>query len=262
MTQLIVLICIASIGLSHGSLDWLLAKHWKLRTNLNRSLIFGSSYLILVLLTVGLWQLTPLLGFSVFLIMSVIHFGNDWQYELNKLARFNLGLALICLPAIRFQMDVLWVFKLLLPNAQACFFASLLHYLGFISIALVLSQILFIPIYRNKIWLVIEIIGLIVVGLLLPPITYFGLYFCLLHAPKHWFSMQQMGVYEKTSQAIWQSLWPTVLCFSAIILFSLQPHALTIQAALIRNIFIALAALTVPHWVLLEVYGHYWRNKP
>jgi Brp/Blh family beta-carotene 15,15'-monooxygenase len=143
---------------------------------------------------------------------------------------------------------------LLTPKSGAEMITILLRFLGWVSILITIPIIIRKTYTNSKWWLAAEIISLILLGLLVTPLLYFILYFCNLHALKHWISMRDIGVYKHISTAIWSSCWPTLICIIIGVALVHESSNLNLSDALIKTIFIGLAALTVPHWLLLEIY--------
>jgi Brp/Blh family beta-carotene 15,15'-monooxygenase len=250
---------VITVGMSHGSLDWLLARQWGLRSNGLASCYFLLGYVTIVLVSLGLWWLVPSVALGVFLLMSMIHFGQDWQAEMTYLPRFVIGVATVSVPAIVFQQDVESLFLLLVPHTQALIAARLLSVVGLGALAWTGSIAL--QRLKHSPSLCLEILTLLLSGLLLPPLIYFSLYFCMLHTTKHWSRLQVLGVYKQKKEALWSAIWPTALCLLAGVWVCYESSAWSFSNAFIRTVFIGLAALTVPHWLLLEVYPALWRKQ-
>lgn len=258
----IALLASGTIGLAHGSLDWSLAKRWGLRTNSWQNVYFVISYVLCILVTLIVWYYIPRLALSVFMLMSVVHFAGDWRQEMGSVDAFILGLALICLPTLNFYSEVKSIFELLLSGHDATLFTDLMYYLAIISsgmLGLILVRLIWLG---QHAWLVIEVLFLVLIGVLLTPIVYFGIYFCFLHAPKHWITMRQRGLYTRLSQGIYSTLWPTLCCvFGGVIAIYYLASTISFTDALCKTVFIGLAALTVPHWILIEIYGNNYAAK-
>jgi len=257
--ELLSLGFVMTFGMSHGSLDWMLASHWRIRQNYQQSILFLFGYIGVAGVTIIIWYLLPTLAFCIFLLMSALHFANDWQGELDWQARTILGVAVISIPAIFFHAEVLSLFKLLVADTSAKIITQVLQMVAYVSGALTL--ILAARKITYSYLLTLEIITLLITGLLLPPIIYFGIYFCVLHASKHWLHMKRIGMYQSVSEVLGSVIWLTVLCIFVAIWVITQSSTWSFSNALIRTVFIGLAALTVPHWLLLEVYPWVIRKK-
>jgi len=97
-----------------------------------------------------------------------------------------------------------------------------------------------------------SIIGLLVViiaAAILPPLIFVVLYFCFQHSPRH---MINHMAYFKSPFIITNCLILTLvtLLVSAYYFFSLE--GFNQSERLVKIVFIGLAALTVPHMILVE----------
>lgn len=88
--------------------------------------------------------------------------------------------------------------------------------------------------------------------IVLDPLLYFTVYFCLLHSPRHLFeTARSIGLSSLVSIA--RAAAPIVIAtlVLAAVLWRLLPGA-SLDAQLLQIVFIGLACLTIPH-MLLEV---------
>lgn len=258
---LLALVVSGSIGIAHGALDWSLAKLWGLRSTARESVLFALVYVGCIAVTLIFWQLFPSLALLIFLLMSLVHFAHDWQKELRLRDSYLIGIAIICLPTINFHNEVRTIFELLLSGSDARLLTFFMYYMAiFSSFALGLTLIRLLLIGKHS-WIVVEVVFLMLIGIYLTPIVYFSIYFCFLHAPKHWVSMRVIGLYTKLSQGIYSALWPTLSCMLLGILAVYYCSDINFNDALCKTVFIGLAALTVPHWLLLEIYSYRATSK-
>ena len=129
--SLICFFLIASIGVSHGSLDHVKGKKLLKRFNINNISIFYFTYLLLAISITILWILFPATSLIIFLIVASYHFGKeDTQFLLdensfvNQLLFFLKG-ALIVLAPLFFHFDeTMFIFKLLLIQNES-FYSSM-----------------------------------------------------------------------------------------------------------------------------------------
>ena len=65
--------------------------------------------------------------------------------------------------------------------------------------------------------------------------------------------MRENNVWQNSAKPFWNVFWPTALCVSIGLIVLYSAHDMTFDGAVIRTIFIGLAGLTVPHYLLLEI---------
>ena len=84
----ITVICfflIATIGVSHGSLDHLKGNKLLKIFNIKNELIFYFGYILISTAIIILWLILPLVALTIFLIVAAYHFGKeDAIFEKNK----------------------------------------------------------------------------------------------------------------------------------------------------------------------------------
>jgi Brp/Blh family beta-carotene 15,15'-monooxygenase len=107
-----------------------------------------------------------------------------------------------------------------------------------------------------------ECTAALALGLALPPLWFFTIYFCGLHSPRHLIAhWPQVRAQRPRWTAILvlsgYTAGTVVVAVAASVLIESAP--LNGTAPLVRLLFIGLAALTVPHMALL-FYLH-WKNQ-
>tara|TARA_B100002051_G_C16364232_1_gene452576 strand:- start:194 stop:616 length:423 start_codon:yes stop_codon:yes gene_type:complete len=97
------------------------------------------------------------------------------------------------------------------------------------------------------------VLGLTAFAWLLPPLVYFGIYFCALHSPSHFSRVIKLVPDSDRPRAVMQTAAFTMLTlfFAGLALIALSVE-LTFNQSTVQVVFIGLAALTVPHMVLID----------
>ena len=262
--DLLALGAVILIGLPHGAFDGavfaLLPQKSDTAPSGQKSLaLFLVSYLVMTAAVIGFWLVMPLLSLILFLGLSAYHFGKGDTEGFHGGARLiaiiaHGGLVTLFLPLIHQQAALSYFaaltfrseveianIALLLTIGGALWVASLLAY-GWMSFVN--------PYYRGRF---AEVLLLALLMGYLPLIPAFALYFCAIHSRRHFISL-----YQATRALAPQKLLPLGLCLSlaswgagAIMLFILNQHQ-SFAISAIQIIFIGLAALTVPHMILVD----------
>lgn len=267
--SLALLLLGAIVGLPHGALDaeLLLGLDSPVRRLLGLSLYAG-----LALLVVIGWWWQPGAALGLFLLVGGIHFGlsdrlleSGWPRWLEVLAR---GGAPIFGSAWLHGGDVSRIFAQLVPSTDAERLTALLVsaapvWLVATGVVVVwsLSQavILWRPPGGNGVGrqsalaarLALELVALLLLFLVLSPLPAFALYFALLHSPRALSELPIRGIADRVGVRLRRALWPTLLSLglALLVLVGLLTR-LSWDTALLRVVFIGLAALTLPHVVL------------
>ena len=250
---LVLALAVAVTGLPHGALDPWVA--WRIGLWRGRwgFVAFNVAYVGLAALVVMAWQLAPGLSLVVFLAISAWHFAGDWRQDLPGWARALAGLALLALPAWRWPGDVDASFALL-AGADGSVIASWLAVaspwlaVGVAAVAL-LAQ-------RRSRATAIELAAVAALALLLPPLVYFVVYFCALHSLRHLriavgeADASSRGpiagvalLYTVLTLVLAALVWPWLAAAGTLV------H--TADAELLKLVFIGLAALTLPHMLVV-----------
>ena len=100
-----------------------------------------------------------------------------------------------------------------------------------------------------------ELAGLGLACYLLPPLAGFALYFCAVHSARHvrhiWNDLRE-SAYGGRRMVPLAVLFSITSWLAAAVTLWLMPATETLDGAILRVVFIGLAALTVPHMVLVD----------
>lgn len=253
---------IVFLGIPHGSLDGVIARRLGWSKNLIEQISFNVIYLSIAILVVIVWFYMPLISLSIFLVISGIHFGMS---DISKIQNtgssyyFSLishaGLIPIALPVI--QKDyVIEVFTILSNNTASKIIFSTLETI-FPLYLVIVSAYFFYSIYNKK-WLFnsVSLIILILLAFLIPPLLTFALYFCFWHSRGHMLRIWQRVKINERRSYILETVGYTI--FTWLILASgLWLLDGSLNESIIKMVFIGLAALTVPHMILVD----FWANR-
>ena len=244
---------VALLGLPHGALDHRVASAlWPLVKQRDH-LMFVAGYVGLAIVVLALWIIAPSIGLAAFLIYSALHFSDDWRADLGLWQSLPLGVSVIALPALVYQLDVAMLFGYLTSGPTARLFAALLHKTAIA--ALIASALCMVINRKHAPWVSVEYALLVAIALITPPLTYFVVYFCGLHSPRHFLlTSAQLGLTPTQGlRAAWPVLVATLAtaAFGTVILAGVTP---AFEPATLQIVFIGLAALTVPHMILSAVF--------
>ena len=257
-------------GLPHGGLDRLLTLG---RFELSpagaiRNGVFTLGYLLVAGSTVVAWLAYPMLGLSAFLIVSVLHFGLGdrtagprWYRGLQVLA--HGGAPIVLIPVLH-------------PDAVAVLFAHLSDAAAATAILQALRTLL-------PLWLAIALacaaasIGrpgglgrvaglalLVAVFAVLPPLLGFLLYFGAVHGPRHLrgalATVRARGLSER-AVAVEVALVSATAAAGILGAVAALAGAAVDQESVVRGLFVGLAALTIPHMLLVDVVAGRVRDR-
>lgn len=240
---------VALTGLPHGALDPWIARRAGLWRGKVGFAVFNLAYLALALAMIGFWSAFPAAGLALFLTVSAWHFGADWFPSGRPIPRAIAGLALLALPGIFHPGTVGALFAILAgPGGEAL--AALIADAGPLVMAALTGVILLE--LRRRTRHALELAALAVLAGILDPLIYFLVYFCALHSPRH-----LRGAFAQAPRNVRARLAGLALTYTLVTIALatlLWPFIADAEpdSALLRLVFIGLAALTVPHLCLVE----------
>jgi len=255
----IAIICfflIASVGVSHGSLDHIkgtkLLKIFKIKNKLSFYLI----YIFLSLVVVCSWLALPFLTLTIFLIIASYHFGKEDsvfgkinKFKLGSLFLFLKGSLVILAPLYFHASETIQIFAILDVKFNQ-YNSSLIVVLIFLSL---ISNFF---INKNVILSLLDSLTIIVLNINFEPLLAFTIYFCFLHSIRHSLSLiEDMNNknFKKGLIKFLKRALPLTIVTSLgflIAVFLLNKYYL-LNSAILKVVFIGLASLTFPH-ILLE----------
>jgi len=260
--DLAALAAVVLIGLPHGALDGAIAIHLGFSRNVLLFIRFLCLYVGMAGLVIAAWMVAPALCLLGFLVISMVHFGagdarhgTGWVRGAEILAHGGLVVAGIS-QMHRPEVDI--IFAYLTGGATTLVWQGLdiLTVIVGASLVICLAQALW---YRRWRGTAVELGLLAVLFALTPPLVGFAVYFCCVHSGRHVASImsslrQQMSASAMLSQALVFTLASWLAGAAAIWWFADMADP---QPVILRVIFIGLAALTVPHMILVD--GFYRR---
>jgi Brp/Blh family beta-carotene 15,15'-monooxygenase len=255
--NLIGLAGIVLIGLPHGALDGAVAIHLGLVDKFSTMARFVIIYVGLAGLVVGAWIIAPSLSLIVFLIISMLHFGAGDARHGEGVLRFaetmaHGGLAIVGISQFhRSEVDEIFYYLINQDTAMVWLAINVLTLAVIVAIIACVSQAA-----KDVKWsaTTLELLILGIVYALVPPLLGFAIYFCLVHSARHF--RRILSTIKATvdfsnikNQAI---LFTTASWIAAGIAFWMLADFADPGPTVMRITFIGLAALTVPHMLLID----------
>jgi Brp/Blh family beta-carotene 15,15'-monooxygenase len=250
--QLIVLgVVIALLGLPHGALDPWIAERIGFNNTPQQRLIFNAGYLALAAFVILFWWWFPTLSLIIFLCISGWHFSADCAPSLSAPIRLIAGALLLLMPIGFHTEAVSMIFQHLsgVEGGKLAVTLALPTWFLFTMMALVTATAI-----RKQQWQTsLEFLSLITLAYFTPPLIYFTLYFCLLHSPRHLYSVLSAAPTAEHPRLMRMMVMYTLATLLLMgVLWWVWP-TLPINTLILKFIFIGLAAVTVPHMVLIAV---------
>ena len=248
---------IVMIGLPHGALDGAVAMHIGLVKKLSNLIKFMLAYISLAVFVVIVWMFFPTFSLIAFLGISLLHFGYGDAKNGEGITKFaeaiaHGGLVIVGISQFhRGEVDEIFYY-LIKQDTSTIWLAMNIASIGVIAaIATCLLQT-----SKDVKWssTTLELLLVGVVIAITPPLLGFSIYFCLIHSARHFsriYRMIKQNVANTTIKT--QAILFTVTCWlAAVVAFVLFADFSDPGPTILRIIFIGLAALTVPHMILID----------
>ena len=248
---------IVMIGLPHGALDGAVAMHIGLVKKLSNLIKFMLAYISLAVFVVIVWMFFPTFSLIAFLGISLLHFGYGDAKNGEGITKFaeavaHGGLVIVGISQFhRGEVDEIFYY-LIKQDTSTIWLTMNIASIGVIAaIATCLLQT-----SKDVKWssTTLELLLVGVVIAIAPPLLGFSIYFCLIHSARHFsriYRMIKQNVANTTIKT--QAILFTVACWlAALVAFVLFADFSDPGPTILRIIFIGLAALTVPHMILID----------
>ena len=269
ISPFICLLLILSMGISHGSLDYVKGRKLFQIFEIKRFYIFYLAYVLIAIIIIILWILIPYVSLIIFLTVASYHFGKeDTQFLIVENSYYNQFLfllkgSLIVFAPMYFHFnETISIFKLLfIENENFYNFLDLIESKKILLYCIILSTLANILLFTKnfelkKFTIFLDYFSIIIINYYFSPLVAFTIYFCFLHSVRHSISL----MYELDTDDlgngfkifIKKALPLTIITaiFCAIGLYLLN-NTYNLESSILKIIFIGLASLTFPH-ILLE----------
>ena len=267
MIDSLALIAIVVIGLPHGAFDAAIYALWRTpkasadtSSNALGLLRFLAIYSLCAIFIVYLWISFPLLSLAGFLAISAFHFGSG---DANSRQAFHRHLQIIA----HGGLVTLWL-VIMHPQTVSLYFTALSGETAIMLVDLIQAMqwpwLLVVMLYglraiKDRVMQsrFIELLLMMIAISYLPVLMGFALYFCAIHSRRHFYALYKV---LRDTKSI--SVWPLALGLTAaswaigLAGLWLLTHYQAFAISAIQILFIGLAALTVPHMILVDGLYH------
>ena len=257
--NIISFLLIFFIGLPHGSFDGAVASlvGFGSRVQFFQFLFY---YLVLFFLVILFWLYFPIIALIIFIIMTIVHFGLcDWtNFKINKFKysiSFTYGMTII-FGIIFFNEKQSFLIFEYLTNDKIYLIQKYFFFPYFVTL-LSIIYFMYLSFFEKKLRKgIIEILFLLLIFYSFDPLLSFAIYFCFFHTYKHLKHLIK-NIYLNLNNikfVIYSTLVFTLISWigGLVIVYYLVQN-FSLYESILKVIFIGLAALTLPHMLLVDV---------
>lgn len=242
------------LGVPHGALDPVFARHLHAISSVRRWLLFGVCYGVVAALVVLCWRVAPTPFLLTFLLVSAAHFSGDLGKAVPLPAKVLYGGAIIVLPALLHAAQIEPLFSALAGPQNAHWITRSMHWLGWPWLAGV--SVAALALRRRMPRAALELAALGALALCAPPLYAFTAFFCLMHGARHVLRTVAYASDMPIRQIAALALLPMTLVAVAALVMASHIDSRAFDVTIVRIVFVGLAALTVPHMALVERVRH------
>jgi Brp/Blh family beta-carotene 15,15'-monooxygenase len=256
MASVIALLFVVLIGLPHGAFDGAIANHLGAGRSLAEAAKFITSYCAAAGLVIAIWIMFPAVTLTLFLIISMVHFGRGDALAKSRpvfMMQVLLHGGLPIFGIIYFQQtSVIPLFDALTngdSNLAILTSNIIVPVMGLMAVVYGLMAFRDASLRARF----AEFTLLAVVFAFLPPLVSFALYFCIIHTGRHMRRIWHVLASSSSSKGLYrQAAGFTLASWLVGGAAFLWLETGDLDAALLQVVFIGLAALTVPHMILVD----------
>jgi len=244
-------------GLAHGSIDILTAKRKNIISSDKNNLIFLISYIIIPVFFFLIWLNFPNFTFTVFLVLSLLHFGiSDKLYFDKLISLFEISLrALIIftLPIVFHNYETTQIVKFLhVSDEYLLVLTKFFEYLVYLIIPL-MALFIYYSLIKQNLGGILEIFLILFCFYFFKPLVSFLLYFCFLHSTRHLLNEKEL-LNLSFKKIFFQTIPMTSVVVVGILIFLLLNYFFFKSLSLLFSSYVILAlfCLTIPHIFLIN----------
>lgn len=254
----IAMAAILLIGVPHGGLDGAVARRIGWPMSSWGWITFHLAYTLIAIFVMAIWWLLPLTSLVAFLMISGLHFGASDIKHIDEIGSKRWlplmahgGLVPIAIPG--FQPEaVLPIFTILVGEPSSAILLRTIDSIFSYYIAIVIAYLLFSSKYNKWRSCAANLVALLVLAYWLPPLISFAIYFCLWHSRSHYARIWRSIALSDRPRCITETIVYSICAWFVAVGFYWY-FQMTLNQGLIEITFIGLAALTVPHMLLVDL---------
>lgn len=239
------------MGVPHGALDTVYARQFVGIKSISGWGLFSLAYVLAAALVVGLWRVAPGIFLAAFLLISAFHFSGDPEGEkISMLFRVLYGGSVILCPLVLHHSEVLRIFAYLAGYTNAQIIVATLNWIAWPwTIAICMAAIVGV---KKEPLRSLELASVAALLIFLPPLLGFTIFFCGMHSARHVLRTRDYSLEGNLGALMRIALWPMALTVTGVAVAWWLSDGIDLDMRLAQLLFVGLAALTVPHMLVIE----------
>lgn len=249
---LLIGVLIVLVGVPHGAVDTVFARTRYDLSSWQRWLGFTLAYVGVMCMVVLLWVYSPSFFLLGFLLLSGAHFSGDPTTGTPALSRIAYGGAVLVVPSLRFGPELSHLFSVLVGADAAASVAPWISAASGPWVCLLAVCSLYESRRSRRTALEFAAVGAL--ALCVSPLLGFTIFFCGMHSARHIIrTLNLVGPAQRKTVAT-AGVLPMIGVIGVGALMWWLQGAQPIETKLVQLLFVGLAALTVPHMLIVEPF--------
>ena len=197
-----------------------------------------------------LWWFAPGVFLAAFLLVSAFHFSGDPDGQTPAFFRVLYGGAVIFCPLTLHAAEVSQVFSLLVGESTSLAIVSALRWSAWPWVAcIVLAAIVWA---KKDLPKSVELLSIAALLSLTPPLIGFTIYFCCMHSARHVLRTRDYSRSGTIKQLLKVAAYPMLATVVGVAIMLWLSNNEPLDSRIAQILFVVLAALTVPHMLVVE----------
>ncbi len=238
------------LGVPHGALDTVFVRQLTGIQSAAGWSLFGIAYLAAAASVVVLWWFSPGFFLATFLLISAFHFSGDPEGQTPALFRVLYGGAVIFCPLTLHAAEVSQLFAALAGESAAQTTVAALHWAAWPWVAAI--GVAAIAGAKQDPARSIELVSLTALLTFAPPLIGFTIFFCGMHSARHVLRTRDYSSTRTLRHLLGIAAWPMLATVAGVAIAWWLSGGKPLEMRLAQLLFVGLAALTVPHMIVVE----------
>ncbi len=238
------------LGVPHGALDIVFVRQLTGIQSAAGWSLFTIAYLAAAASVVVLWWLAPGFFLATFLLISAFHFSGDPDGETPAAFRMLYGGAIILCPLTLHAAEVSQLFAFVAGVPAAQVLVAALQWVAWPWVAAI--GVAAIAGAKRETARSIELVSVTALLSLAPPLVGFTLFFCGMHSARHVLRTRDYSSTGTLGHLLRIAAWPMLVTVAGVAIAWWLSDGTPLDMRLVQLLFVGLAALTVPHMMVVE----------
>ena len=238
------------LGVPHGALDTVFVRQLTGIQSAAGWGLFTIAYVAAAASVVVLWWFAPGFFLGAFLLISVSHFSGDPEGQTAVWFRALYGGAVVFCPLTLHAAEVSQLFSALAGESAAQSIVATLQWVAWPWVAAI--GVATIAGAKQSLARSIELVSLTALLTFAPPLIGFTIFFCAMHSARHVLRTRDYSSAGTLRHLLRIAAWPMLATVAGVAIAWWLSDGKPLDMRLAQLLFVGLAALTVPHMIVVE----------